>query len=146
MPLQRERPILNALDAQIDAMEAAYEFLLAYAAQGREDDNAGALTSRETAANIAADSSAGAAKNAADQLTQLDQALAAIAELLDSNVAFCQVVGDDISKTRKALALIRSAPRISSELIDNLNASAHLKAVLTDLFLISEFNRIAADP
>jgi hypothetical protein len=28
--------------------------------------------------------------------------------------------------------------KISSELVDNLNASIHLRALLTDLFLLSE--------
>ena len=34
-------------------------------------------------------------------------------------------------------------PLASSELVDNLNASMHLRAVLTDLFLISEAGRIS---
>lgn len=121
---------MNALDTQIDALEAAYEYLLEYAAQGREDKPAGAAP----------------AEKVVDHLSQLDQALAAIVELLDADIAFCAVVSDDISKTRKALALISTAPRISSELIDNLIASMHLKAVLTDLFLLSEMQRIVADP
>jgi hypothetical protein len=33
---------------------------------------------------------------------------------------------------------VLACPRIGSELIDNLNASIHLRALLTDLFLISE--------
>ena len=35
-------------------------------------------------------------------------------------------------------------PAISSQLIDNLNASSHLRALLTDLFLISEIVRTRA--
>ena len=37
-----------------------------------------------------------------------------------------------------ALQLVLAQPAISSQLIDNLNASIHLRALLTDLFLIDE--------
>jgi len=34
--------------------------------------------------------------------------------------------------------LVLVQPSISSQLVDNLNASIHLRALLTDLFLIDE--------
>ncbi len=37
-----------------------------------------------------------------------------------------------------AVELVLAQPAISSQLIDNLNASIHLRALLTDLFLIDE--------
>lgn len=103
----------------IEAVETAYEFLLAYAAQGRADDVAGpGRKSREI-------------------VMELDAALASILGWLDKKIVFSSVVEEDIRKTRKALTLVLAQPRISSELIDNLNASMHLRAVLTDLFLLS---------
>ena len=45
----------------------------------------------------------------------------------------------------RAVALVAAQPRISSELIDNLNASIHLRAVLTDLFLLSEAARLSRE-
>ena len=36
------------------------------------------------------------------------------------------------------MELVLAQPAISSQLIDNLNASIHLRAVLTDLFLLSD--------
>jgi hypothetical protein len=42
---------------------------------------------------------------------------------------------------QRALALVRlvlGKPAISSQLIDNVNASIHLRALLTDLFVIDE--------
>jgi hypothetical protein len=36
---------------------------------------------------------------------------------------------------------VQAQPSISSQLIDNLNASIHLRALLTDLFLIDEILR-----
>jgi hypothetical protein len=34
--------------------------------------------------------------------------------------------------------LVRAHPAIGSALVDNLNASIHLRALLTDLFLVDE--------
>ena len=113
------------MESQIEAVETAYEFMLAYAAQGREDD---------------AD---GPGIKARSVLEELDQSLAHIQSNLGTEYEFVEVVSDDIGKTRKALALVLAQPRISSELVDNLNASIHLRAVLTDLFLISEAARIS---
>jgi hypothetical protein len=37
---------------------------------------------------------------------------------------------------------VLAQPAISSQLIDNLNASIHLRALLTDLFLIDEIFKL----
>ena len=37
-----------------------------------------------------------------------------------------------------SIRLVLAHPAIGSQLIDNLNASIHLRALLTDLFLIDE--------
>ena len=37
--------------------------------------------------------------------------------------------------------IVLAQPSISSQLVDNLNASSHLRALLTDLFLIGEILR-----
>ena len=114
------------MEDQIEVVETAYEFLLAYAAQGREDDVEGpGRKSREV-------------------IVELDEALGLISGNLDQADPFSEVVTDDIGKTRKALGLVLRQPRISSELVDNLNASMHLRAVLTDLFLVSEAARISS--
>ena len=36
------------------------------------------------------------------------------------------------------MQLVLAQPGISSQLVDNLNASIHLRALLTDLFLVDE--------
>ena len=117
-----------ALQENIDAVDSAYEFLLAYAAQGREDDVGGP------------------APRARDILAELDEALGNIITRLgeadtsttDERQQFDALTIEDIAKSRTALALVRAQPRISSELIDNLNASIHLRTVLTNLWLLSE--------
>jgi hypothetical protein len=52
--------------------------------------------------------------------------------------AFFAAVSDDAHKARGAIALVLSRPAISSLLIDNLNASIHLRALLTDVFLVDQ--------
>ena len=108
----------TSLHEHIEAIEAGYEFLLAYAAQGRENDE-GSET-RET-------------------LQSMKHAAAAIEETLGSDVSgFSPVVVDDARKSGAAIDLVLGQDSISSELVDNLNASIHLRALLTDLFLLSE--------
>ena len=40
--------------------------------------------------------------------------------------------------SRAAVRLVLAQPSIGSQLVDNLNASSHVRAVLTDLFLLDE--------
>ena len=108
----------NSLHDNIEAIEAGYEFLLAYAAQGRESDKGS-----ETRTTLEA----------------MQRAAADIADKLSSDDGdFSSVVVDDARKSRAAISLVLSQQDISSELVDNLNASIHLRALLTDLFLLSE--------
>ena len=55
--------------------------------------------------------------------------------------AFCCTLERDGNDSLVALELVLAQPAISSQLIDNLNASIHLRALLTDLFLFSEILR-----
>jgi hypothetical protein len=113
--------VSKTLHEQIEVIESGYEYLLAYAAQGREsDEGPGNSEVRTTLDNMA-------------------QAAAQIhAGLGDAGGDFSNVVIDDAKKAGAAIALVLRQPGISSELVDNLNASIHLRALLTDLFLLSE--------
>jgi len=113
--------VSQSLHDNIEAIEAGYEFLLAYAAQGRETDaGPGGSEVRDT-------------------LTAMREAAAAIGTALtgDSD-PFSSVIVEDARKSGAAMALVLAQEAISSELVDNLNASIHLRALLTDLFLLSE--------
>ena len=48
------------------------------------------------------------------------------------------VLERDAADSLAAVRLVLAQPAISSQLVDNLNASIHLRALLTDLFLIDE--------
>jgi len=123
----------GGLKERIDAVEAAYEFMLAYAAQGVTGEEA---SSSGTEIRV--------------QLKRSDCALEGLASLLKAAVkkkrlgqaqryrAFIRVIEQDAGIARAAIQLVLAQPSISSQLIDNLNALIHLRALLTDLFLIDE--------
>jgi len=56
----------------------------------------------------------------------------------DRCAAFIQVLELDANNSLAVLEMVMAQPGISSQLIDNLNASMHLRALLADLFLITE--------
>ncbi len=119
------------LDARIDAIESAYEFMLAYAAQGRmEEGDHSASQIRALLIGTA---------QALDGLAEAARAATASHPARQQCAAFIDVLADD---ARRALAVVRlalAARSISSQLVDNLNGSIHLRALLTDVFIIDEF-------
>ena len=122
---QREPTLVQ----RIEAIEQAYEFMLAYAAQGREDEVGGSIRQfLERAADALDGLAANAAASPHAQNATSRQAFAAFLEVLD----------DDARKAGTVLRLALAQKSISSQLVDNLNASIHLRAVLTDVFLIDE--------
>ncbi len=123
------------LDERIDAIEAGYEFMLAYAAQGR-------LTDSDA-------SGSGAGFQLREFLHKMESALdglgtevAAVARkqgvAADAAGDFLDAVEDDARKSLSLLRLVMAQRDISSMLIDNINGSIHLRALLTDLFVIAE--------
>ena len=111
------------VEESIEIVEAGYEFLLAYAAQGRPASN-------ETD---------GPGPHARPTIEGM---LSAMADIIDvftgSENDFEQVIAADCKKAGAALKFLITQEKIGSEVVDNLNASIHLRAVLTDLFLYSE--------
>jgi len=117
------------LAERIEAVEQAYEFMLAYAAQGREDEGGGSVRQfLERAAAALEGLAAAVAASPHPQNATSRQAFA----------VFLEILNDDARKARAALGLVLAQKSISSQLVDNLNASIHLRALLTDVFLIDE--------
>ena len=111
-----------------DAIEECYEFMLAYAGQGVVQEGAQVRNFLERAA----DALAGLAQNCAEALAQ------AAPEALEPSRRFLAVVDRDANDSLAAIEMVLAQPVIGSQLVDNLNASIHLRALLTDIFLISE--------
>ena len=124
------------LKSRCDAIEEAYEFFLAYAAQGLPSDENTSHPIR-------------------DHLKRFDAALTGIRDFLDHTVlrlgldpgraaaarSFIEVLEGDAAKAQSAIRLVLAQASIGSQTIDNLNASIHIRALLTDLFLIDEILR-----
>lgn len=123
----------DRLKERIDAIEESYEFMLGYAAQGLEGD--------------AGSSSGGQLRKF---LSKADEALTGLAEAFTKAVkdneleaseryqAFIAVLSKDADASQAAIQMVMAQPSISSQIIDNLNASIHVRALLTDIFLIDE--------
>jgi hypothetical protein len=126
----------DELKERCNSIEECYEFMLAYAAQGLPGDqgsqSGGQLRTFLTRCDEALSDLAGVFARIVEQ-EQLHPA--------DRYQAFIAVLERDARDARAAVQLVLAQPSISSQLIDNLNASIHLRALLTDLFLIDEIVR-----
>jgi len=121
----------DEVKARIDAIESSYEFFLAYAAQGLTTDEgakAGAQL-REFLAKI---------EKAMNGLPELVTEAVAGREPSDSWADVVALVRSDATAALAMVRLISARPGVSSELIDNLNAFIHMRALLTDLFLVDD--------
>jgi hypothetical protein len=121
------------LSARCNTVEEAYEFMLAYAGQGLASDAGSAKGSqvreylgKAEAALGGLSTFVGTFKSQADPGTMAPYA------------AFMDVIDRDARAAHAAVSLVLAQTSISSQVIDNLNASIHLRALLTDLFLIDE--------
>lgn len=119
-----------------ETIEECYEFMLAYAGQGLPSDEGSSAGSQIR----------GFLERAERALTGLADACAAAVndeqlEPRERYAAFISVLDRDARDSLAAIRLVLAQPAIGSQLIDNLNASIHLRALLTDLFLVGEIVR-----
>ena len=116
-----------------DAIEACYEFLLGYAGQGLPTD-AGSQSGSQVRQFLqrAADAMGGVADSCSRIVKELGL------EPADKHQAFISVIRGDAEASLAAFELILAQPNISSQLVDNLNASIHVRALLTDLFVMGD--------
>src|ERR1700676_989901 len=116
-----------------NAIEECYEFMLAYAAQGLPTDESSPRV-REFL-HRAVTALCGVATCFATTVQE------AGLEPIERYLEFLDVLHRDAEDSAAAMELVLAQPAISSQLIDNLNASIHLRALLTDLFLFTEILR-----
>jgi hypothetical protein len=116
-----------AMREAFDTIEESYEFMLAYAAQGRK---------RET--------EEGAGESQIRQyLKRLSGSLDALEAAAQSG--FGEAGGDfaarflsDLGVMRSVVGLLLTQPSISSDMVDNTNALVAVRAFLTDIFFIDQ--------
>jgi hypothetical protein len=123
----------NEFVRRCDTIEEAYEFMLAYAAQGLTGD-AGSASGGQLREFL---------RRAAAALNGMGDLLVTVIERqrLEPEARYREyaaVVDRDARDSVAAIELVLAQPSISSQLVDNLNASIHLRALLTDLFLVDE--------
>lgn len=121
------------LSRRADAIEGGYEMMLAYAAQGVATDQ-GAANSGQLRDHL---------KRFEAALTGLAQTYRDCAKALgvgpaDALDGFLKTLDADANTTQAALRLVLAQPGISSQMIDNINASIHVRALLTDVFVVDE--------
>ena len=121
----------NELSERCSVIEECYEFMLAYAGQGLPGESGRDGLIRDFLSR------------AAQALAGLEDAYASIVQErafvpAGPYAAFQAVLARDARDSLVAVELVLAQPAISSQLIDNLNASIHLRTLLTDLFLIDE--------
>jgi hypothetical protein len=116
-----------------ETIEDCYEFTLSYAAKGVAADETSTLGQqlREKLTG------------AVDAMRGLESASAALLKTgqltpPEKYAAFFDVMARDAQSAAAAMELVLVQPVIGTQLIDNLNASIHLRALLTDLFLVTE--------
>jgi hypothetical protein len=129
--------MLTDVQDRCNAIEECYEFMLAYAAQGLPSDE-GSESGRQIREYL---------ERAVRAVTGLVESCSAAVkqdglEPAERYYRFFEVVARDADDSLAAIELVLAQPTVSSQLIDNLNASIHLRALLTDLFLVTEIFRI----
>jgi hypothetical protein len=124
----RQEP--KTLVEAIDVVEQAYEFSLAYAGQGhRVEEPGGSMRSQLARAE--------AALRVIMAATPDSVPGAAVAGS-PANAAFLELLRQDAGRAATAIGFVLAQGSIGSQMVENLNASPHIRTLLTDLFLFDE--------
>lgn len=119
------------LKEHIDVIEGAYDFMLAYAAQGLTGTEPGGGATEIRDVLLRAEASV-------RQFVPLLEEVLQTTPLDETYRSFVKVLDSDARATLAGIQLALAQKAISSQLIDNLNAWIHLRAFLTDVFLVDE--------
>ena len=117
------------LTERLEAIEAGYEFSLAYAAQGRTDDAGTQIRQMLERMHAALEGLMPGIEGALQRANATHTA---------SSRRFLEAVKQDADVAQGAIGIVLDSPVIGSLLVDNLNATIHLRALLTDLLLIDQ--------
>lgn len=121
------------LDQLSERIEECYEFTLSYAARGLAGEDGNEQT-RQVRDHLT---------RAVDAMRGLEEGCKDVAtrdrlEPKKTYDGYFAILQRDAEGAIAAMELVLAQPAISSQLIDNLNASIHLRALLADLFLVTE--------
>lgn len=107
---------------RIEEIEEAYEFMLAYAAQGRAEEGADGTQIRNF-------------------LTRFGKAVDAISDMLETTAAaagFLARFREDSKTMASVIEIMLARGNISSEVVDNANGLIAVRSYLTSLFFLDK--------
>ncbi len=119
--------------SQTDTLEECYEYMLSFAARGLSAEP-GSQRDGEVRGYLsrAVDALRSLGPACADLITEAGLQPAATYK------AFFDVLMDDANRAATAIDIVLVQAIMTPQLLDNLNACMHLRALLTDLFLVTE--------
>ena len=121
------------LKAHIETLEKSYEFFLSYAALGATDEAATRVSGQLREFLGQAETAARALETELPGLVESGGL-----EPAEAYRDMIEVTSADAAKAGAAVRVVLAQETISSQVIDNLNASIHVRALLTDLFLLDD--------
>jgi hypothetical protein len=128
------------LENCIEKIEAAYEYMLAYAAQGRKDEPA--ESEGELSIRAFLESLVWGVSNITMGFDESAQALGLYESSAHQIENFKNILKRDAESAQAVVELVLNVPSLSSQVIDNLNASTHVRSLLTDIFVMDEVLKI----
>ena len=126
----------------VEKIESAYEFMLAYAAQGRRFEAPEGAGPAGPSIRKFLEEMAWGLEHIVEGYTEKIESVAMDTKSLKHLVSFKEVLSSDAEAALAVLRIVLSVPSMSSQVIDNLNASTHVRCLLTDLFVIDEVLKI----
>ncbi len=123
----------SELKTHIETLEKAYEFFLSYAALGAKQEDASRVGGQLRAFLAGAADALQAVAQGAPLLLDSEDVQPA-----DTYRDMLAVVASDATRAEAAVRIVLVQETISSQLVDSLNASSHMRTILTDLFLLDD--------
>ena len=119
---------ITEIRKNIELVEEAYEFMLAYAAQGRADEGAG-----PDGAHIRT-----FLKQFSDATDRIIEDLDKLSEPNGEMKTFIKSAESDAKTVKSVMAIMLQKENISSEMVDNANGLITVRSYLTALFFIDK--------
>ncbi len=116
-----------AMRDAFDRIEESYEFMLAYAAQGRKREMVEGSGDSQIRQYL---------KRFRSALDDLENALEGLGG--SDGTAFRERFQADLKTVRSVLALLLAQPSITSDMVDNTNGLIAVRAFLTDVFFTDQ--------
>lgn len=126
----------------IEKIEASYEYMLAYAAQGRKTEPAGAEVNKNPSIRDFLQDLIWGIENVTTCFMEEVRELKLEESSMQLIQQFETTLSADAKSALSVVLMVLDAPTLSSQLIDNLNASTHVRTLLTDLFVLDEVLKI----